>query len=56
LRLHGFGVVSIVGIDPKEAKVGNLVVKIHHKGFDTQAQVWIKIRDATKKWINIAQF
>jgi hypothetical protein len=32
MHLHGFGVVSIVGIDPKEAKVGNLVVKIHHKG------------------------
>jgi hypothetical protein len=34
-RLHGFGVMSIVGIDPRETLVGNLVVKINHRGFDT---------------------
>jgi hypothetical protein len=27
--------VSIVGIDPKEALVGDLVVKINHRRFDT---------------------
>ncbi len=52
----GFALVRIVGIDPKEAEVGNLVIKIHHIGFDTQAQVWIKIRDGVEEWINIAQF
>jgi hypothetical protein len=34
LQLHGFGVMNIVGIDPRETLVGNLVVKINHKGFD----------------------
>jgi hypothetical protein len=34
LQLHGFGVMNIVGIDPREALVGNLVVKINHKRFD----------------------
>jgi hypothetical protein len=37
MRLHGFSVVSIMGIDPKEVEVGDLMVKIHHKGFDKQA-------------------
>jgi hypothetical protein len=35
LRLHGFGVVSIMGIDPREALVGDLVVKISHRRFNT---------------------
>jgi hypothetical protein len=33
--LFGFGVVKIVGIDPREVEVGDLAIKIHHKGFDT---------------------
>lgn len=32
LWLHGFGVVDILGIDLREASVGDLVVKINHKG------------------------
>jgi hypothetical protein len=35
LWLHGFGVVSIMRIDPRETLVGDLVVKINHKRFDT---------------------
>jgi hypothetical protein len=54
--LHGFSVVRIMGIDPREAKVGDMEAKIHHKGFDTQVQVWIKIRDGLGEWVNIAQF
>jgi hypothetical protein len=30
----GFGVVRIVGIDPREAEVGDLAIKIHHRRFD----------------------
>jgi hypothetical protein len=56
LRLHGFGVVNIVGIDIRETQVEDLEIKINHGGFDTQAQVWIKIHDGTKKWNNIPQF
>jgi hypothetical protein len=56
LWLHGFGVVNIVGIDIRETQVKDLAVKINHGGFDTQAQVWIKIHDGTKKWNNIPQF
>ncbi len=54
--LHGFSVVRIMGIDPREAKVGDMEAKIHHKGFDTHAQVWIKIHDGLGEWVNIAQF
>ncbi len=42
------------GVDPRKVEVGNLGIKIHHRGFDTQAQVWIKICDGAKEWINIA--
>jgi hypothetical protein len=31
------GVVHIIGIDPKEAQVGDLVVKINHSGFGAHA-------------------
>ncbi len=56
MRLHGFGVVKIMGIDPREVKVGDMEAKIHHKGFDTQVQIWIKICNGTREWVNIAQF
>jgi hypothetical protein len=56
LCLHGFGLVKIVGIDPRVTKVGDLVVKIHHRRFDTQSQIWIKIIDGTREYISIAQF
>jgi hypothetical protein len=54
LWLHSFGVVSIVGINPREALIGDLVVKINHKRFDTHAQVWIKICDRARKWNKVA--
>jgi len=54
LWLHGFRVMSIVRIDPREALIGDLVVKINHKRFDTHAQVWIKIRDGARKWNRVA--
>jgi hypothetical protein len=46
--------VSIVGINPREALVGDLVVKINHRGFDTKAQVWMKIHDGIGKWNKVA--
>jgi hypothetical protein len=48
--------VSIMGIDRREALVGDLVVKINHRGFDTKAQVWMKIHDGIGKWNKVAQF
>jgi hypothetical protein len=50
----GFGVVHIIGIDPREAHVGDLVVKINHNGFGTHAQIWVKIHDGARGWSNNA--
>jgi hypothetical protein len=54
LWLHGFRVVRIVGIDPKETLIRDLVVKINHRRFDTQAQVWIKIHDEIREWNKVS--
>ncbi len=39
LRFLGCGVVRLVGIDPDEARVGDIAVEIAHNGFYTRAQV-----------------
>jgi hypothetical protein len=39
LRFLGFGVITIVGIDPNEARVGDIAIKIVHSGFYTRAEV-----------------
>jgi len=35
LRFLGFGVVTLVGIDPEVARIGNIAVEIAHSGFHT---------------------
>jgi hypothetical protein len=37
LRFLGFGVVRVVGIDPDEARVGEIAVEVAHSGFYTRA-------------------
>jgi hypothetical protein len=54
--MHGFGVVGIVGINPSEALIGDLEVKMHHRGFDTQAQIWIKVGNGIGERNKVAQF
>jgi hypothetical protein len=39
LRFLGFGVVTLVGIDPEEARVGDVAVEVVHSGFYTRAEV-----------------
>jgi hypothetical protein len=50
LRFLGFGVVKLVGIDPDEARVGDIVVEVAHSGFYTRAQVWLKVIDGARGW------
>jgi hypothetical protein len=50
LRFLGFGVVRIVGIDPDEARVGDIAVKVTHSGFYTRARVWLKVIDGERGW------
>ncbi len=48
LRFLGCGVVRLVGIDPDEARVGDIVIEIAHSGFYTRAQVWVKVIDGVR--------
>jgi hypothetical protein len=55
LRLLGFGVVRLVGIDPAEARVGDIAVEVAHSGFYTRAQVWLKVIDGARGWASTSQ-
>jgi hypothetical protein len=50
LRFLGFGVVRLVGIDPGQARVGDIAVEVAHSGFYTRAQVWLKVVDGARGW------
>jgi hypothetical protein len=55
LRFLGFGVVRLVGIDPDEARVGDIVVEVIHSGFYTHAQVWLKVIDGARGWVSTSE-
>jgi len=55
LRLLGFGVVTLVGIDPDEARVEDIAVEVAHSGFYTRAKVWLKVRDGARGWVSISE-
>jgi hypothetical protein len=46
----GFGIVIIVGVNPNEVQIRDVVVEITHNGFCTRVQVWMKIKDGTGGW------
>ncbi|CAK9856560.1 unnamed protein product [Sphagnum jensenii] len=43
LHFVGFGVVRIVGINPSEARIGDVAVEVAHSGFYTRAQNFWKM-------------
>jgi hypothetical protein len=45
LRLVGFGVVTVVGLNPAKAQVGNIAIKITHNGCVSKVRVWVKAHD-----------
>jgi len=55
LRLLGFGVVMLVGIDPEEARVGDIAVEVVNSGLYTRAKVWLKVRDGVRGWVSISE-
>jgi hypothetical protein len=55
LRFLGFGVITIVGIDPEEARIGDIAVEIAHNGFYTHAEVWVKVRNGARGWVSTSQ-
>jgi hypothetical protein len=52
LRFLGFGVVTVVRIDPDETRVGDVVVEVAHSGFYTRVEVWLKVRDGARGWVS----
>jgi hypothetical protein len=55
LRFLGFGVVRLVGIDPDEARIGDIAVEVAHSGFYTRAQVWLKVIDGARGWASTSK-
>ncbi len=55
LRFVGFGAVTLVGIDPEVARVGDIAVEIAHSGFHTRAKVWLRVRNGADGWASISQ-
>jgi hypothetical protein len=55
LRFLGVGVVDLVGINPDQARVGDIAVEISHSGFYTSARVWLRVTDGTKGWVRISE-
>ncbi len=55
LRFVGFGIVTLVGIDPEVARIGNIAVEITHSGFYTRAEVWLRVRNGADGWASISQ-
>jgi hypothetical protein len=51
----GFGVVTLIGIDPDEARVGDIAVEVAHSGFYTRAEVWLKVRDGARGWASTSE-
>jgi hypothetical protein len=51
----GFGVVTVVGIDSDEARVGDVAVEVAHSGFYTRTEIWLKVRDGSRGWVSISE-
>jgi hypothetical protein len=56
LHLLGFGMVTLMGIDPEEARVRDIAVEVAHNGFYMRAKVWLKVRDGARGWVSISKF
>jgi len=50
LQFLGFGIVRIVGINPDQARVGDIVVEVSHSGFYTSVRVWVRVTDGARGW------
>jgi len=54
LRFLGFGVITIVRVDPDEARVGDIAIEIAHSGFYTRAEVWVRVNNGARGWVSIS--
>jgi hypothetical protein len=51
----GFGVVTLVGIDPDEARVGDIAIEVAYSGFYNRTEVWLKVRDGARGWASASE-
>jgi len=54
LRFLGFGVITLVGIDPEVARVGDIAVEVTHSGFHSRAEVWLRAKNGADGWVSIS--
>jgi hypothetical protein len=47
--------VTLVGINPNEARVRDIAVEVANSGFYTRAEVWLKVRDGARGWVSISE-
>jgi hypothetical protein len=50
----GFIVIKIMGFDPREARQGDIVIKMALLGFFIQATIWLKISHDDWNWVFIS--
>ncbi len=55
MRLQGFRLVQIVGLNLDRTWVGNMVIHVMHFDFYSKVQVWLKISDGIRSLTRIAQ-
>jgi hypothetical protein len=55
LRFQGFGVVTIMGIDPEAARIGDIAIEIAHSGFHTRTEVWVKVSNGSRGWVSTSR-
>ncbi|CAM6002893.1 unnamed protein product [Sphagnum balticum] len=53
LRFLGFGVVRLVGINPDQARVGDIAVEVAHSGFYTSARAWLRVRGIANHFVRL---
>jgi hypothetical protein len=53
LRSFGFGVVTMIGFNPVEAQIEDLIVIITHNKFISKVQIWVKMQNEQHEWRNM---
>jgi hypothetical protein len=55
LRLQGFEVVNIIGLNLNLTRTRDLALLVIHTGMCTTVQVWLKTRDGVRGWTTTAR-
>lgn len=55
LHLQGFDVVSIIGLNPDLAQVGDLAIQVTRTIMYMKTQICVKTRDGARSWTIVAR-